>query len=154
MFPSDVTWNQVFRHRIRIQDDCWFWTGYKPDDYGRVWYQQKHELCHRLSYKLIHGLVPKSLNVLHMCDHPTCVRLDHLWLGTQKDNNEDRDRKGRQVSSKGELNGNSILTVELILKIRYKWSLGLYTHKMLSEEYNVSEATIRQIVLLKTWRHI
>jgi hypothetical protein len=36
--------------------------------------------------------------VLHRCDNPPCVAIDHLFLGTQVDNRLDCCAKGRQAS--------------------------------------------------------
>jgi hypothetical protein len=33
--------------------------------------------------------------VLHKCDHPLCIEITHLRLGTQRDNIHDMMRKGR-----------------------------------------------------------
>ena len=38
-----------------------------------------------------------QLHVLHHCDNPLCVRFPHLFLGTDKDNHQDRAKKGRMV---------------------------------------------------------
>ncbi len=41
---------------------------------------------HRIAYELVHGPVPRRLYVLHRCDTPRCVNVEHLALGTQKEN--------------------------------------------------------------------
>lgn len=41
------------------------------------------------------GPIPEGLFVCHHCDNKRCIRLDHLFLGTQKDNAQDASRKGR-----------------------------------------------------------
>lgn len=44
----------------------------------------------KLGRQLVNGEVPR-----HTCDNPACVRHDHLLVGTQADNNRDRDERGR-----------------------------------------------------------
>jgi hypothetical protein len=65
--------------------------------YGLFWMQAcKRPLrAPRLSYALTRGPIPNGLLVCHHCDNPCCVRPDHLFLGTVRDNFFDAIRKGR-----------------------------------------------------------
>jgi hypothetical protein len=90
-----------FYTKVDKTDTCWIFTGYKDrDGYGqygirdqgiKVSYQ-----AHRFSYEAETGIYPGKLLVCHHCDNPSCVRPDHLFLGTNKDNMEDMVKKGRQ----------------------------------------------------------
>lgn len=40
-----------------------------------------------------------KLYVLHHCDNPQCLRLEHLFQGTQSDNMKDMNAKGRNPNA-------------------------------------------------------
>lgn len=83
-----------------IKSGCWIWQGgVSPDGYGKVKRFGKTIRAHRLFYEHYKGKIPQGLWVLHNCDEPRCVNPEHLWLGTQKDNEADKDRKGRRPPS-------------------------------------------------------
>ena len=81
---------------IKDFNDCWKYTAYlNSRGYGRLRYKGKKVLAHRLSYLLFKGEIKDKLRVCHTCDNPTCINPDHLFLGTDKDNNDDAIKKGR-----------------------------------------------------------
>ncbi len=91
---------------------CIPWPGRKnPNGYGLM--GSSKQQAHRYIYELSNGPIPGDMDVLHRCDNPPCVRLDHLWLGTQNDNNRDAARKGRSGWS-----GIKTLTTDDISEIR------------------------------------
>jgi hypothetical protein len=91
-----------FWAKVDKTTDCWLWTGGKHrQGYGQISIARKMALAHRVSYELEVGPIPPGMSVLHKCDVPGCVRPDHLFTGTQKDNMADCARKGRTVSFNG-----------------------------------------------------
>ncbi len=81
---------------------CWTYKGYKnKNGYGRLRMNGKKVLAHRAMWELFEGEIPKGLNVLHICDNPSCINTYHLFLGTHADNVFDCIHKGRH---KGHLN--------------------------------------------------
>jgi hypothetical protein len=83
-----------------------------------IWNQGRMHLAHRVAWGLERGPIPEGLCVLHRCDNPPCVRVDHLFLGTVGDNNADRDAKGRHVALRGEEHGSAKLTEAQVAAIR------------------------------------
>ena len=92
-----------FWSRVRRSDGCWEWIGVRTvKRYGRHTepLTGRKLRAHRLSWEIHFGPIPDGLCVLHHCDNPPCVRPDHLFLGTDKDNSVDRVRKGRNVPAR------------------------------------------------------
>lgn len=50
--------------------------------------------AHRYAWSIAHGEIPNGLFVCHRCDNKPCVNLEHLWLGTNRDNQKDASHKG------------------------------------------------------------
>lgn len=73
---------------------CLEWTGKKADGYGQVVVGGHTKRVHRHVWSLGHG-DPGSLHVLHRCDNRLCANVDHLFLGTNYDNVQDKMAKGR-----------------------------------------------------------
>jgi hypothetical protein len=79
-----------------MADDCIHHAGWSNGNgYGRVWYQGQHWLAHRLEWHLQVGPIPEGMYVLHKCDNPSCIAIEHLYVGDQKDNMRDRAERGR-----------------------------------------------------------
>ena len=84
---------------------CHLWTAALDQrGYGRFGFRPHGEanyravVSSRVAWELYVGPVPKGLEVCHHCDIPACVNPEHLFLGTHKENMEDRDRKGRAIA--------------------------------------------------------
>jgi hypothetical protein len=83
---------------IEVDPDtaCTGWLGGKDQDgYPMFWYEGKTERASRALWKLIYGGIPEGLIVRHKCDNPACLNLDHLELGTHKENTGDALERGR-----------------------------------------------------------
>lgn len=97
-----------FLQKVLKTENCWEWIGSKiPNGYGKIMVKiekkkYKYQYAHRVSYEIYIGKINNNLCVLHRCDNPSCVKPEHLFLGTQKDNMEDRERKNRGRYSKKE----------------------------------------------------
>lgn len=57
-------------------------------------------LAHRLAWTAAYGRIAKGAIVLHRCDNPRCVRLDHLVLGTQAKNIEEMLERKRHYTQR------------------------------------------------------
>jgi integrase len=78
---------------------CWIWRGSRDDKgYGQIREGGRGSpllKAHRVSLMLVGRTAPDGMLVLHACDTPSCVRPEHLFHGSAKDNTEDARSKGR-----------------------------------------------------------
>jgi len=86
---------------------CLLWYGAKGSrQYGHFALAGRVERAHRAAWLLQRGPIPTGKCVLHKCDNPGCVNLDHLFVGTHAENMADMRVKGRAVGNKGDANGS------------------------------------------------
>lgn len=154
--PADIV---RFWSHVNKGEACWEWQGGKVHGYGQFSLHGRPCYAHRLSYALAYGEIAPPLVVCHSCDNPTCVRPEHLWIGTHSENMQDKLQKGRQA--KGATHGARIhpgsraskLGPQQVIEIREKSRIGA-SKAALAREYGVSITQISRIVLRQHWKHI
>lgn len=148
--PSD---SMRFFKKVNKTDSCWLWTGVltRKNGYGRFRFKRGFKCVHRISWTLANGAIPIGMRVLHRCDNPPCLRPDHLYIGTQRDNMRDCVAKGRRPDTRGE-NGPLVkLTWQQVEEIR-RARLNGATTVALAAKYNVVQGTIGHITKGRTWK--
>ena len=161
-----------FRSKTKVSDrhewngsPCIDWTAGKFDTgYGNFWIDGKSVGAHRVSWELYRGKIPEGEGyhgtcVLHRCDRPCCVNPDHLFLGTNQDNVDDKVTKGREA--KGTLHGAAKLAESDVLLIkqflqRHPTQIGRYGGQcsFLGRWFGVGKEIISQISMGRKWKHI
>lgn len=146
--PEQCFWEKVIKTQA-----CWIWSGAKNKrGYGIITIRRKAINAHRFSYTIHRGQIPDRMFVCHHCDNPSCVRPDHLFLGTSKDNTQDMMRKCRDKligvrSSVHKLKENEVRFIRL-----YPNTYG--SGRILAKQFGVCPETISMIKHGKSWKHI
>ena len=129
----------------RSADGCWQWTGSKDQDgYGRFQTDGKRTTTSRVAWMLTNGSIPDGMFVCHHCDNPSCVRPDHLFVGTQRDNVRDCIRKGRFAPR---------LTASDVMQIRQARVKGDLL-RCIASRYGMSLNHISNIINGVRWGHL
>ena len=139
---------QRFESKIYKTDSCWLWTGANDGrfGYGSFKVSGKTIKAHRFAWILEHGSIPSGMCILHKCDVPQCVNVNHLYVGTKKDNTIDRELRGRHPKTK--------VSVGDVIAIRSWHKSGNVMMKDIAHYYNVSPATITYILNGRTHGYI
>lgn len=155
---ADKFWARVDRDgptQPHMDTPCWVWTGSRlPKGYGRFYPRNKIGLyAHRVSFEMANGRpIPEGCEVCHTCDHPSCVRPEHLFLGTHLDNVQDCVEKGRHRhgTTRGRDHHSNKLSEADVRQIRAE-AAGGDSRLTLAKRYGVSKGLINQIVWRKAW---
>lgn len=138
--------DKLLLNSIRNNNGCLIWSrGITGSGYGMIWDGIKNYLCHRKSWELFKGPIENGESVLHRCDTPACINVDHLFLGTQLDNMHDMQNKGRKVIVSG---------IELYRK-RIKSLLNRKGYHLI--KFKLSDGTIKkkfQVVVQFDGKHV
>jgi hypothetical protein len=169
---SEALWAKVDK-----TGECWLFTGARlPRGYGMISAEGRRVYAHRLSYELNIGSIPAGMFVCHRCDNPSCVRPEHLFLGTHHENMADMTAKGRQArgnthgsrlrpetnhspkkklnAARGERSGKAKLTEAQVVAIRSAYATGGTSQLRLAKEHGVAESLIWAIVHRRIWAHV
>lgn len=172
-----------FWAKVAKSDTCWLWTAAinKGTGYGHYTIKrlgQSHTMdAHRFAYFVTYGEIPNDLQVCHSCDinypvkditYRKCVRPDHLWLGTTRDNIRDAFAKGRMPQAEywrlhpevistfqwhrycGESHKQAKLTQAQVDEILRRYAAG-ETQVALARAYGVVQPHISRIVRRENW---
>lgn len=95
--------DHLLSHRHITEGGCWEWTGLlSKSGYGKIKWRTYGDLrVHRVAAALwMDTTITDTRRVLHHCDNRKCFNPNHLFLGTDKDNQVDCSRKGRHHNAK------------------------------------------------------
>lgn len=110
-------------------------------------------LLHRWVFLQEHGYLPPV--VMHTCDNPRCIEIEHLVAGDWDLNNKDRAAKGRSAKV---VPSRQRLTTEQAAEIRERFARRTRPQDMvdgvvaLSREFGVDTTAIYQIASGRTYR--
>ncbi len=142
-------WSRV--DKTTTPDGCWEWIGQRDyHGYGTfsAGRDRKNIIASRMAWELTYGYIPQ-LDVLHHCDNPACVRPEHLFLGTQRDNVLDASSKGRLTFYKGEHNINHKFE-EAVREIRS----STLSQRKLATKFGVARWTIISVLQHESWKEV
>ena len=141
MRPDREELAQNFWSRVQKGDGCWIWLGgIQSAGYGMFRFLGEHITAHRVAFRSENPNTNiTGLDVCHHCDNRLCVRPDHLFLGTRKDNMTDMVKKGR--SNYGERNPNAKLSNAQIAEILS----DRRSNARIAADYGVDPASISRI---------
>jgi hypothetical protein len=135
---------------------CHICTNYGADVDGYPLMNNKLKCGKRITIKVVRflyerrfGVIEKGLVICHKCDNPSCVNLEHIFIGTQNDNVQDMIKKKRHVygerSDKAKLTENQVLEIAEMCKNKVR-------HRQIMEKYKISKRTVSRISCKTTWK--
>ena len=131
---------------------CVEWTKSRnAKGYGQVFVNNKNKRAHRHVWEQANGPIPDGLLVLHSCDNPSCVNLEHLSLGTHQENtNQKQERSWYKGGYRGEKHGRAKLKESevIIIKQRLRNNESV---AQIARDFGVPRGTIDSIKRGNNW---
>lgn len=121
-------------------DECWPWTGYAEDGYGRFFWDGRMVGAHELALTFTTGerRLPE-LDTCHSCNNPPCCNPRHLRFDTRQGNVDDMVLAGRAAKP------NLRISDETVRLIRKRRAAGA-NQEDLAAQYGCSASWISMIV--------
>jgi hypothetical protein len=149
-------WSKV---DVRRGNECWPWVAAmrnKSEGYGAFWLDGRHQPSNRVALLLSGIKVADGMVCCHRCDNPSCCNPAHIFVGTPKQNNDDKLKKDRDC--KGSKSPNAKLTESDVAFIRSFKPAGVKRMKsglpaQLAEQFGITKQYVSE-VCATGWRHV
>ncbi len=148
-------WDRLQSRIIHAESGCHLWTAAKDEDgYAIGTLDGKSGRLSRILWEKLKGRIGDArLQVCHVCDTPACVCVDHFFLGTAKDNSDDKRKKGREA--RGEKTMIAVLDEASVFTARQMRDSGLSFPEITKRlGSSVSESAVRSACIGRTWQHV
>jgi DNA-binding XRE family transcriptional regulator len=152
MTRQNLPISERIEKHIVSKDCCWITDLFCRNGYPMIVINKKRKSVHRVMFELHNGEIPDKILVCHTCDNPACINPDHLFLGTNQDNVNDKLAKNRQA--KGSKLPQAKLNEEKVLEIKRDLAKKNLTQKEIAKKYGISERTISSIKTGTLWSHV
>lgn len=150
MDNNEKVWARFLKRCQPKPNGCIEWSNpTHKDGYGYFKFEGKNRIAHRMAWFLRYGEWPKG-RLLHSCDNPPCVNVEHLREGSQQDNVREMFEKNRHLLSTSKCRKRKRLTIEQVLEIRRLAAEGWSVTK-LAKAYNLSRSSMSLVVNRKSW---
>lgn len=157
MYEASVL--QKIKENVQPENNCLIWNRARSNSgtragYGAMQIDGKSKRVSRvvMEFHLKRFLLPTEY-VLHHCDNPPCVKLDHLFLGNQKDNMLDMKNKNRERKARGENHPRTRLTEKDVVDIKRRRRAGESGYS-LDREYGMALGFTAKVMGRFTWAWI
>jgi hypothetical protein len=142
-FPYTKSLSEAYELRVVRTDGCWGWIGYTNFGYPMISSTKIHRwsLEQKLGRKL-----NSDEQCRHLCGNRLCTNPEHLDIGSQSDNELDKQRhfNGKfGSSSKYKLTAED---AEQIRKLR-----GTLFQREIAEMFNITQMMVSRIQTGKAW---
>lgn len=144
-------WRKVDK---RGPDECWPWLASvrrKDEGYGAFWLEGRHQPANRVALMISGRQVAGEMVVCHRCDNPRCCNPAHLFVGSPKENNDDKVRKNRH--SHGERHGMARLTdaerAEILSHMPERGRSKVGVNRALAERFGITTQYVSELF----WKH-
>ena len=75
-----------FWEKVDARGDCWEWTAFHHDGYGKYALNGRQRMAHRVAYELLVGVIPDGMEIDHLCRNRGCVNPDHMEVVSSREN--------------------------------------------------------------------
>lgn len=139
------------------ESGCHIFLGQESHNgYGRFQPNGRRKVAaHRYAWLQERGEIPAGLMLCHKCDTPQCCNVDHLFLGTCKENKQDSVRKGRHshgrpASEAKRKTCNPVLTEETARQVFNAEG----THQSIADRMGIKRQLVTKVKAKKIWSWI
>lgn len=138
--------------KVERDGDCLIFIGATDSGgYGTVtWSGQKLRTSRIVAEHHLGPPPPDKPHVLHSCDNPPCVEIDHLRYGTHPENMQEMMLRGRWYHAHGVGNGKAKLTPWRVNLVRQRHAAG-ETLTSIARSYEVDPSTLSRLVSGELW---